>query len=82
MKILITSNCYAFQTGGVASVVLSLEHGLRALGHEVKVLALSNSRRSFREGETCYVRSFPFVFYPEQRRSLALHDPLLDELKA
>ena len=82
MKTLITSDCYAFQTGGVASVVLSLEHGLRALGHEVKVLALSNSRRSFREGETCYVRSFPFVFYPEQRRSLALHDPLLDELKA
>ena len=61
MKILITSDCYAFQTGGVASVVLSLEHGLRALGHEVKVLALSNSRRSFREGET-YCPLFPLRF--------------------
>ena len=82
MKVLISTDCYTYQTGGITNVVLSLEHGLRDLGHEVKVLALSNSRRSCKEGESYYIRSFPFVFYPEQRRSLALRDPLLDELKA
>ena len=62
-------------------MVLSLEHGLRNLGHEVRVLALSDSGHSYREGESSYIRSFPFLFYPEQRRSLVRHDPLLDELK-
>lgn len=82
MKILIATDCYIFQTGGVTSVVLSLEKGLREKGHEVKVLALSNSHRSYREGESYFIRSYRFYDYPEHRRSLALRDPLLEELKA
>ena len=82
MKILITTDCYIFQTGGVANVVLTLEHSLRDLGYEIRVLALSDNGRSRRAGESYFIRSFPFIFYPEQRRSFALRDPLLDELKA
>ena len=82
MKVLISTDCYTYQTGGITNVVLSLERSLRDLGHEVKVLALSNSGRSYKEGESYYIRSIPFVFYPEQRRSMTRRDPLLDELKA
>ena len=82
MKILITTDCYIFQTGGVANVILALEHSLRNLGHEVRVLALSDNGRSRKVGESYFIRSFPFIFYPEQRRSFALRDPLLNELKA
>ena len=82
MKILITTDCYIFQTGGVANVVLALEDSLRELGHEVRVLALSDNGQSRVVGESCYIRSFPVFFYPEQRRSFALRDSLLEELKA
>ena len=46
------------------------------------MLALSNDGRSRRVGESYFIRSFNFFLYPEQRRSFALRDPLLDELKA
>ena len=82
MKILIASDCYTFQTGGVTAVVLSLEHGLRELGHEVKVLALSDCGRSYKVDDSYYIRSFPVFYYPEQRRSLVVRDALLEELKA
>ena len=80
MKVLLATDCYLFQTGGVTSVVLSLENGLREKGCEVKVLALANSNRSYREGDSYFIRSHRFPDYPEHRFSLAMHDPLLDEL--
>ena len=80
MKILLATDCYLFQTGGVTNVVLSLENGLRKKGCEVKVLALSNSSRSYKEGDSYFIRSIRFPDYPEHRISFAMHDPLLDEL--
>lgn len=82
MKVLLATDCYIFQTGGVANVVLSLENGLRKKGCEVKVLALSNSHRSYKDGESYFIRSFRFYDYPEHRISFAFHDPLLEELTA
>ena len=80
MKVLLATDCYIFQTGGVTNVVLSLENGLRKKGCEVKVLALSNSHRSYRDGESYFIRSFRFYDYPEHRISFAFHDPFLEEL--
>ena len=34
MKVLISTDCYTYQTGGITNVVLSLERSLRDLGHE------------------------------------------------
>ena len=82
MKVLITTDCYTFQTGGITTVVLALEKGLRERGHEVKVLALSNTRKSYREGDGYYVGSLPFPDYPEHRFTLNLKDPLVAELIA
>ena len=82
MKILMATDCYLFQTGGVTSVILALERGLRNAGHEVRVLALSNDGKSWRQGDAYFIRSHRFPDYPEHRFSLAFHDPLLQELAA
>ena len=59
MKILISTDCYIFQTGGVANVVLALEHSLRDMGYEVRVLALSDNGQSRKVGESC-IFCFPY----------------------
>ena len=82
MKILIASDAYKFQTSGVANVVITLVTELRRRGHRVKVLALSNNRESYRDGDDYYIRSLPAFVYPDLRLSLARHDVLLDELRA
>ena len=82
MKILMASDCYTFQIGGVTNAILSLENGLRREGCQVKVLALSDTRGSRKDGENYYLRSWRFPDYPEHRISFAFHDSLLDELAA
>ena len=82
MKILLATDCYRFQTNGITSVVLSLEDGLRNLGCEVRVLALSSSRKSFRDGEAFFVGSHLVNQKQEHRVSFAFRDPLLEELAA
>ena len=81
MKILLCSDTYVYQTNGVVTVLVTLADGLRQLGHEVKVLAPSNSGRSFRNGDDYFIRSLPAFYYPRERLCLARRDPLLDELK-
>ncbi|MCR4739947.1 MAG: glycosyltransferase [Lachnospiraceae bacterium] len=80
MKILISTDSYKYNISGVTAVVLTLCTGLRNLGHEVKTLSLSNSNRSFKDGDDYYIKSFPAFYYPDMRMSLAMHDPLLAEL--
>ncbi|MDO5132943.1 MAG: glycosyltransferase [Eubacteriales bacterium] len=82
MKILIASDCYTNNTNGVTTSILALSSALRRLGHEVKILSLSDSSRSFRSGDDYFIKSFPSLYYPDLRTSLVIKDPLLDELTA
>ena len=82
MKVLLATDCYVFQLGGIYNLILSLESGLREKGCEVKVLTLSNTHNSFRDGDTYYIRSIRSFDYPDHRVSFARRDPLLDELIA
>ena len=82
MKILISTDCYLFNTGGITASVLALCTGLRRLGHEVRTLSLSNCHKSFRDGDDYYIKSFPAFYYPGMRMSFAMRDPLLKELEA
>lgn len=81
MKILIATDCYIFNMGGVTASILALCKGLRHRGHEVKTLSLSNRNESFREGDDYFIRSFPAFYYQEMRTSFAIHDPLIKELE-
>ena len=66
--------------GGITGSVLALCSGLRNLGHEVKVLGLSNCNKSFIDGDNYFIRSFPAFYYPGMRMSFAKKDALLREL--
>ena len=81
MKILIATDCYVFNLGGVTASVLALCKGLRKAGHEVKTLSLSNRNESFRDGDDYFIKSFPAFYYQEMRTSLAFNDPLIKELE-
>ena len=82
MKILLVSDAYRYTTNGAAGVVVILADALRAEGYDVKVLSLSTSRNSFREGDDYYFGSLPFPVYPEIRQTIIFRHPFIDELKA
>lgn len=81
MKILIATDCYIFNLGGITASVLALCAGLRHYGHEVKVLGTSNNNKSFKDGDNYFIKSFPAFYYPGMRISFAKRDPLLRELE-
>ena len=80
MKILLASDSYKYQMSGVATIVISLAERFRKNGHEVKVLALSNDRNSYKDGDDYYISSFQAKIYPDARRSFVIKDKYLDEL--
>lgn len=80
MKILIATDCYIYNLGGITGSVLALSNGLRSRGHEVRILSTSNGNQSFHNGDDYFIRSFPAFYYPGLRTSFALNDPLLKEL--
>lgn len=57
MKILLTSDWYTPAINGVVTSVLNLKQGLEARGHEVRVLTLSQTHRSYTEGDVTYIGS-------------------------
>ena len=81
MKILIATDCYIYNLGGITASVLALCAGLRKHGHEVKVLGSSNNHKSFKDGDNYFIKSFPALYYPGMRISFAKRDPLIRELE-
>lgn len=71
---------YRHQVNGVSSSVILLTDELRKLGHEVKVLALSDSRTSYRDGDDYYIASLNARIYPDARVTFSIRNPLLREL--
>ncbi|MDR1394450.1 MAG: glycosyltransferase [Bifidobacteriaceae bacterium] len=68
MKILLATDFYVPVINGVVMSVLNLKRGLESRGHEVRILTLSQTMRSFDEGGVTYVGSAGFgLLYPEAR---------------
>ena len=82
MKILICSDTYFNQTNGVVTVLHTLVTSLRELGHDVRVLSPSDTRKSFKKGDDYFLRSLPALYYPKERLCFTRKDPLIDELKS
>lgn len=82
MKILITSDWYYPVVNGVVRSVLNLIEYLESEGHEVKVLTLSNTSKSYRDGKVYYVGSLSAAkIYPQARVSNLLAKSHLKEIK-
>ncbi len=81
MKILITSDWYAPAVNGVVASVSVLRRALTARGHEVRVLTLSRTPRSYEEDGVSYFGSLPAgLIYPGARLRAAPAQRLLDEV--
>lgn len=75
MKILITSDWYYPVVNGVVRSLLNLKKYLEDRGHDVRILTLSNSTKSFEKDGVYYIGSLSAgKFYPEARFSTLLND--------
>lgn len=81
MKILITSDWYAPTVNGVVTSVLNLQRGLEAMGHEVRILTLSQTAHSRTEGSVTAIGAIGAGrIYPGARLRTAPGTELLQEL--
>ena len=80
MKILITTDLYAVTTNGVVTSINNLRGELEARGHEVRILTFSENVHSHKDGNVYYIRSMPFVVYPNVRMPLTYRHRLVREL--
>lgn len=82
MKVLITTDVYDSIINGVAVSISNLMIGLKAQGHEVKVLTLSKDIRSHKLEDIYYVNSFPIKIYPDARATFSFKHQFIKELEA
>lgn len=82
MKILITSDWYWPVVNGVVRSVMNLIEYLEAAGHDVRVLTLSNTTKSYQDGKVYYVGSLSAAkIYPQARVTNLLAASHLKEIK-
>ena len=80
MKILITTDLYSISTNGVVTSVKNLWDELNGKGHDVRILTLSESVHSHKDGAVYYIRSMPIGVYPNVRMPLSYRHRLIKEL--
>ena len=83
MKILITTDWYAPVINGVVTSVLLLQRELEKMGHEVRVVTLSNTLHSYKDGNVYYMGSVSAnKIYPGARLRVNRTRSLFRELVA
>lgn len=80
MKVLITTDLFTTETNGVVTSVKNLTEELEKLGHEVRILTVSEEMKSRREKNVYYIKSVPFKVYPDVRMPLSYRHKLIKEL--
>jgi 1,2-diacylglycerol 3-alpha-glucosyltransferase len=81
LKILITTDLYTTNTNGVVTSVQNLFDELTAKGHDVKVLTISDTLHSHREGPITYIRSVSLdKFYPNVRMPVSYRHQLIQDI--
>ncbi len=81
LKILITTDLYTVSTNGVVTSVQNLFDELTQMGHDVKILTISDSAHSRKDGAVYYIRSVPLkVVYPDLRMPTSYRHKLIQEI--
>lgn len=80
LRILITTDVYKTVTNGVTASVKNLYNELKGLGHEVKILTVSDSLKSYVEGDVIYVCSVELPIYQGIRMPLSYPYSLLKDI--
>jgi len=81
MKILITTDWYKPVINGVVTSILNLASGLRAEGHDVKILTLSDTYHTKTAKGEYLVGSVPIgMIYPGARYMIPVKHPFLEDI--
>ena len=81
MKILITTDLYTTDTNGVVTSTKNLRDALIAKGHEVRVLTISENRKSYVKDSDPYIKSVSLErIYPNVRMPLSYHNRYIKEI--
>lgn len=81
MKILITTDLFVTDSNGVVTSVKNLRDGLERMGHDVRILTISGSMNSYRDGCIYYIKSIPLgAVYPDVRMPISFHSHYIQEL--
>ena len=80
IRILITTDLYKPSVNGVVTSITNLIEELEKLGHEVKVLAISDKKSSYVDGNTYNIKSIPLKLYPTTRFPITFARRFMKEL--
>lgn len=81
MKILITTDLFSTSTNGVVTSIKNLSEELRERGHDVRILALSDSLNSYKDGIVYYIKSLSLGFiYPDIRMPVSYRNEMISEI--
>ncbi len=81
MKILITTDLFTTDTNGVVTSTKNLRDALVAKGHEVRVLTISENRKSYVKEHDPYIKSVSLEhIYPNVRMPLSYRNRYIKEL--
>ncbi len=81
LKVLITTDLYTVSTNGVVTSVQNLFDELTAKGHDVRILTISDTLHSHKDGAVYYIRSVPLkVVYPDLRMPTSFRHKLIQEI--
>lgn len=77
MKILITTEFYLPLVCGVTTAVLNQRKALEDLGHEVRILTISDTKKSYFENSVYHIKNTIRQLYKDSYATLAFNDSLL-----
>lgn len=80
MKVLITTDLFKPAINGVVTSVLNLEKELKANGHEVRILTVSDQCYSYQKENAYYIMSLPMKIYPDIRFPIVRGEAYIQEL--
>ena len=80
MRVLITTEFYLPFQCGVTTAVLNERKCLEALGHEVRILTIADSKKSYFKDGVYYMRSNLPKMYQDSYATLAFNDPLIKDI--
>ncbi len=80
-KVLITTDLYSTETNGVVTSVKNLYDELKQMGHDVRILTISENHHSHKDGDVYYIRSVSIEkVYPNVRMPITYRHRLIQEL--
>ena len=80
MKVLITTDTYLPMINGVVTSISNLYKQLKELGHDVRIITLSQKGYDYVDGDVYYLKSFRLHIYPDARVRRPFNSKLINEI--